>query len=510
MSLIITKITNANSTTDFNYLDSEHVWGLIVTANYEFSIHDARMEDGDTLLEGIEALQNAYMRPNIAAKIGIDEFRNGEITSLSLPDSNRAGITTASISITERVKLNSDDGVLYDITQNTPSPQDVESFSEDFSFNRGEDSYSYERTVNLKYRQDTADDFLNKAYLFIKGMFFNNRPSFGFQEDGISENARFDLGLKPAISESYDLLNKEITFSESFSSNRIETKNGITFSKKSTHSQSLTQDGYTEKNFNIEIKALQKPVEVNLNSGMQIALDDLISENSSEFGIPVSIEKTLKSDGGLGSLSVSFTNDPRQNSLTSIEYKASKNDGQFEDYSFSLDVISKAPNKNDAFNQSRLYIQNNPNIAVEKIGVLFPESASQNLNEVSRSVSFNPFERKVSQRINLTTNPDYLDNGDGILKRTVSISDTNQVNRDLVLAIPAEKEIIIKNENKRLGNRSISVNMVSDKESAIDDSFTIASEHSPTANYKYITSKTTTENPLQKTISSNLNFTFFD
>lgn len=510
MSLIVTKITNASSNIEFNYLDSEHVWGLIFTANYEFSIHDARMEDGDTLLEGIDALQNAYMRPNIAAKIGIDEFRNGEITSLTLPDSNRAGITTASISITERIKLDSDDGSLYDITQNIPSPQDVESFSEDFSFSRGEDSYSYNRTVNLKYRQDTADDFFNKAYLFIQGMYFNNRPSYGFQEDGISENARFDLGLKPAVSEFYDILNKEVRFTESFSSNRIETKNGISFSKKSTHSQSLTEEGYTQKRYSLEIKALQNPIEINLNSGMQISLDDLISENSGEFGIPSSIEKTLKSDGGLGSMSVSFTNDPRQNSLTTVDYSASKKDGAFEDYSFSLEATSKGPNKNDAFDQSRLYLQNNPNIAVEKIAILFPETASQDLNEVSRSVSFNPFERKASQRINLTTNPDYADEGDGILKRNVSISDRNQVDRDAVMPILGDKQVIVKNQNKKAGNRSVSVSMISDKDSLVEDSILFASGYAPDANYKYLTSKTTTENPLQKSVSSKLDFTFFD
>lgn len=510
MPLIVTKITNASSNIEFNYLDSEHVWGLIFTANYEFSIHDARMEDGDTLLEGVDALQNAYMRPNIAAKIGIDEFRNGEITSLNLPDSNRAGITTASISITERVKLNSDDGALYDITQNIPSPQDVESFSEDFSFSRGENSYSYNRNVNLKYRQDTADDFLNKAYLFIKGMYFNNRPSYGFQEDGISENARFDLGLKPAISEFYDILNKEIRFSESFSSNRIETKNGITFSKKSTHSQSLTEEGYTEKNYSIEIKALQNPIEINLNSGMQISLEDLISENSGEFGTPSSIEKTLKSDGGLGSLSVSFTNDPRQNSLTNVDYSASKQNADFEDFTFSLNVVSKGPNRNDAFDQSRLYLQNNPNIAVEKVAVLFPETPSGDLNEISRSVSLNPFQRSASQTVNLTTNPDYADEGDGILKRKVSISDTNQLDRDSVVPILGDKEILIKNQNKKVGNRSVTVEMVSENDSALEDSILLASGNLPDANYKYLTSKTTTENPLQKSVSSKLDFTFFD
>ena len=510
MALIVTKITNASSNIEFNYLDSEHVWGLIFSANYEFSIHDARMEDGDTLLEGIDALQNAYVRPNIAAKIGIDEFRNGEVTSLNLPDSNRAGITTASISITERVKLNSDDGALYDVTQNIPSPQDVESFSEDFSFVRGEDSYSYNRTVNLKYKQDTADDFLNKAYLFIKGMYFNNRPSYGFQEDGISENARFSLGLKPAISESYNLLEKEISFTESFSSNHIETKNGVTFSKKSTHSQSLNQEGYTEKKYNIEIKALEKPVEINLNSGMQICLEELISQNSAEFGTPSSIEKTLKSDGGLGSLSVSFTNDPRQNSLTSIDYNASKKEGAFEDYSFSLNVVSKGPNKNDAFDQSRLYLQNNPNIAIEKIAVLFPETPSGDLNEISRSVSFNPLQRSASQTVNLTTNTDYIDNSDGVLKRKVSVSDDNQIDRDSVIPVIGDKQIIIRNQNKNVGKRSVSVEMVSLNESGIQDSIVLASGQAPIASYKYLTSKTTTENPLQKTISSKLDFTFFD
>jgi len=510
MPLIITKITNASSTVEFNYLDSEHVWGLIFSANYEFSIHDARMEDGDTLLEGIEALQNAYMRPNIAAKIGIDEFRNGEITSLSLPDSSRAGITTASVAITERVKLDSDDGVLYDITQNIPSPQDVESFSEDFSFARSENSYSYNRTVNLKYRQDTAGDFLNKAYLFIKGMYFNNRPSYGFQEDGISEHARFNLGLKPAISEVYDILNKEITFTEAFSSNRIETKNGITFSKKSTHSQSLTEEGYTEKRYNVEVKALQNPIEINLNSGMQICLDDLISENSAEFGIPSSIEKTLQSDGGLGSLSVSFTNDPRQNSITSIDYSASKNDGDFEDYSFSLNVVTKGPNKNDAFDQSRLYLQNNPNIAVDKIAILFPETASITLNEVSRSISFDPFKRTASQNIKLTTNPDYQDQSDGILKRSISVSDTKQIDRDSVIPIFGKNEVIIRNQNKKVGKRSVSVDMVSDNESALQDSLILASGSEPNTTYKYLTSKTTSENVLEKTISSKLEFTFFD
>ena len=210
----------------------------------------------------------------------------------------------------------------------------------------------------------------------------------------------------------------------------------------------------------------------------------------------------------MGSLSVSFTNDPRQNSLTTVNYSASKKNGAFEDYSFSLEVVSKGPNKNDAFDQSRLYLQNNPNIAVDKIAVLFPETASEDLNEVSRSVSFNPFERKASERIDLTTNPDYADEGDEILKRSVSISDGNQVNRDSVIPVLGDKEVIIKNQNKKAGNRSVSVSMVSEKASLVEDSILLASGYAPEANYKYLTSKTTTENPLEKSVSSKLDLFF--
>ena len=173
-------------------------------------------------------------------------------------------------------------------------------------------------------------------------------------------------------------------------------------------------------------------------------------------------------------------------------------------------MVTKGPNKNDAFDQSRLYLQNNPNIAVDKIAILFPETASINLNEVSRSISFNPFKRTVSARINLTTNPDYADESDNILKRNVSISDKKQVNRDAVIPILGDKQFIIKNQNKKVGNRSVSVNMVSDKNSLVEDSILLASGHAPEADYKYLTSKTTIENPLQNSVSSKLDFTFFD
>ncbi len=89
MSLLITKINDASTSISYQYLDSEHVFGLLVSATYSFSIQDVQFEDGeDGLLNGVDALKKAYLRKNIAAKIGVDEFKNGLVSSISIPDSD--------------------------------------------------------------------------------------------------------------------------------------------------------------------------------------------------------------------------------------------------------------------------------------------------------------------------------------------------------------------------------------------------------------------------------------
>ena len=127
--LSITKINEASTSISLEYLGSEHVFGIKVSATYSFSILDAEFVDGtDGLLTGIDALKKAYARKNIAAKIGLDEFKNGLVTNLSLDDSDRVRLGVASISIEENLRP-SNDGVLSTLCDNIPSPQDLESFS---------------------------------------------------------------------------------------------------------------------------------------------------------------------------------------------------------------------------------------------------------------------------------------------------------------------------------------------------------------------------------------------
>lgn len=511
MPLYITKVINADSNTTYQYLESEHVWGTRKTANYTFSILDVRFENGtDSLLEGIEALQEAYARPNIAAKIGIDEFKNGNVLSLSLPESERVRTTTASISVEEFTRVE-DDGVLSDIASFVPSPQDIQSISEDLSFSRSEGQYSYNRSVSLSYTQDAGGDFLNKAKVFLKNLFLNNRPDYGYLTDGISEYGKANSGLKPFVTESYDEINKEIGYSESLSSSRI-VRDGVSFSKEETFRVNLTPEGYTEKNYNLSISALQNPLETVLNSGIEISLQSLIDQNTGTYGTPISIERTLNADGGNGSLKVSFTNDPRKNQQTNALYQVSEKGGEpFSSFTFSTTIKTRGFNRETAFIASKDYLKTNKDQGYEKIENLFPEANTGELNEVSRSVSYDPFQREASQRVTYSTDPAYAENGDGILSRKISVSDNKQVNRHEILPVYGYQEIGIENTNgKTIGRRSVSVDVISTDPDLLNQAFQIASGELPPYNYYYMTSKQSTEQPNQNSVSANLDFLFFD
>lgn len=510
MALFITKINNASSNVVFNYFESEHIWGSKTVATYDFSILDVQYDDGtDALLSGIEALQLAYARPEIAAKIGVDEFKNGNVTSISFPSSERVGSTTASITIEETARV-TDDSVLSDIADNIPSPQDVESFSANFSFSRSDNDYSYTRTANLKYKQDTSGDFLNKAYLFLKNIYLGNRPEFGYQTDGISENARFNLKLKPLLQEEIDQIGKSVQLTESFSSSRITVEDGITYSKNSTHSNSLTEDGYTEKIYNLEIKALEEPLETVLNSGIELSLLSLLVENTG-YGKPFRIEKTINSDGGQGNLSVSFTDDPRRNQQTNVVYSVSKNGGgDFDEYSINVDVNTRGYNRNTAFIASKDYIDVNKHMGLIKIPAMF-DITSGELFEKSRQVSYNPFERSASQSVSYSLDSAYKYEGDGVLKRGIQVSDTKQINRHDIVPIYGDKELAIENSSaKTAGTRSVSVDMVSLNSNRALDALQLASGELPPYNYYYMTAKRSNEQPTENSVNATIDFTFFD
>lgn len=514
MAIFITKIKSASTNVSFNYLDSEAIWGRTLSCSYDFDISDVSYTDQDDVLyEGIEALNRVYLQKNIVGKIGSDEIINGLVTSISYPEGSNVGKTTASISIEERQRVDSH-GSLSNVINNIPSPQDVESFSESFSFERGQNYYSSSRDVSLKYKQDAGNFFLDKAKIFVQSIFIDSRPSFGYQQDGISEKARFNTYINPIITERIDLLNKSISFSEKINVNRINDYELVDqkYSEEIIIDISIDDKGYTNKTYNANLTALQEPLELVILNATSAFLESVYEENLQQFKYPVSISRSINSDGGRASISVSFSNNPSLNSIINANYSVSKTKAEsYDEYTFENSISSRGPNKNAAFLNSKNYWINNFNLGLQKIPLLFSEVNSNNLYEKSRSVSFEKFNRIINETVVYSTDPRYKINGD-ILNKNIQISDDLGVTRHTLTPILAERILLRERQNsKTVSNRSIDVNLTSKTFKSLENNaLSIAESYAPNANYYYLNSKNSKFDPINGTSSASITYTYFN
>ena len=237
-SLIANNIINSSSEISYNYNETEEIFGYTISANYNLNVADIAFENGDGfLIAGRNAVKEAYAKPEIVARIGGDEFLKGKIQNISFPQGSLVGQETVNITIEESRRL--DDYSSTNFCKYIPNPHLVSSFSETYDFSRSEDNYSYSRNINLTYNQGAGDRFLNDAKVFLTQYYFANRPSFGFQQDGISEDAKFDKDYRGLLTETYDLIGLSVSLQESFNSSFIDDTNHI--SRKETQSSSVNE-----------------------------------------------------------------------------------------------------------------------------------------------------------------------------------------------------------------------------------------------------------------------------
>lgn len=456
MSLIVNKVIRASNQINYNYLDSTHLFGYEVTANYTIDIADITFDNGSAvLLTGIEALNAAYGRKNIVARIGGDEFINGRFQSLSVGATSLTGETEAKIVIAESKRLNSysDD----DFTKHLASPQWIESFQETFNFSRSDDSYSFTRNVSIKYKQDAGNQFLNNAKYFLRNIYFLRRPSYGTLNDGLSENARYTRNLKTNKTESIDLINLSVSFSESFQSSQIES--GSFYSKKVISSKNIDEKGFTNLDFNVEIKAFTEPLEENVLNYTKTIIDEYVSSNSSLYGRPILIEKGINKDGGIVNLKMSFTNDPSKNQENFISYSVSKNKvGTYFEYQLTVNYSSDGKDFEQRFTNVKSLYSSNQSTYSTKISSVFSSVGS--IYEKSRSTSFVKHEGKITENLSYSTDTAYNTSG-GILKFKKTKSKTERADLiQKVIDLSDLNEKIISNGKKGLGGGSITAIVV--------------------------------------------------
>ena len=442
-AIIVNNVINASSQITYNYNETEELFGYDISATYTINVSDTAFERHDTpLVVGRAAIQEAYRRKNIVARIGGDEFLNGRITDVSFGEGTLVGGETATIVIEESRRLASYSSKNF--SKYIPSPNLIENFDETYDFTRSGNTYSYTRNISLKYKQDAGDQFLSKAKVFLTNYYFENRPSYGYQEDGISENAKVNKNYRGTLSEKYDLLNLSVSLSENFDSSFINEAQQV--SRAETTRVGLDESGHTTHTFSFNLTSLRLDSEDVLTS----AIRDIIDENKAAYeeilGTPFSIQKGITQDGNAADLTIEYSSDPKMSQDTSVSYNGSSSKaGRFTEFSLSVEYSSKGKNSLEKFNNSKaLWITNQADNLDKIISLFHP---NQSIYEKGRSTAFAKTEGKVSEEINFTTDPSYAPSDDGLLKFKVGVSKTHKIRRaeELVSLHNLEGEVAVNN-----------------------------------------------------------------
>ena len=461
MGLLVNNVIDSNSEISYSYLESDEVFGYLVTLNYTLKVEDVLFDNNDgVLLSGRTAIRAAYKRQNITARIAGDEILNGLVTSVSFGEGSLNGEDSVDITIQERRRL--DDYSSTNFSKYIPNPHLLESFSESYNFTRSDSNYSYTRSISIKYSQDAGNQFLTNAKVFLTNYYYANRPNLGYYEDGISENARFSDNYNGTLSQTIDLVNLSVQLDEKFDSSFIVDSDDV--SKRITNSISVDEAGYLGKRIDIELTSLKYDSSNVLGAAMASTIDSIISDEQNKFGKPFSIEKGIAKDSRKGTLSLDFSTNPALSQDNSVIYNCTKNkNAAFFEYDLSVTYKAKDKNSQTRYDSVIALWTSNKDKNDSKVLGLFSEATD--IYEKSRSATIDKPQGLVTENIKYTTDDSY-DSGPlpkGILKFNLSIEKQDKIKRSSkVLDLTNLKEKLIISDLNKLGSATVTATVTSD------------------------------------------------
>jgi hypothetical protein len=463
-SLIVNNVISSSVQITYEYLGTEELFGYTVRGNYVVNISDINIQQNDTvLLSGRDAIKDAYGKANIVARIGADSYLNGRIQSFDFNESSLVGSEEVTLNIEESRKL--DDYSQRTYGRYAPDPHQISSFTESYTFSRSGSDYSSTRNVDLAYKQSAGNQFLNNAKAFLTNYYFAFRPSYGYQQDGISENAKISEGFRGDIVETYDLITLSVSLSETINTSFIDELYGV--SRQSTENIQITEQGFLEKSCQVELKSLRSDSESSLLHAISKIVNQIKDKEQSVYGNPISISKGLTKDGYSASLTVSFSTDPKKSQDDSVSYSGSeKKAGKFKEYSLSIQYSSKGKNNKDKFSNAKAAWVTGQQLNPSRIKRLF--HPLEDFFEKSRSTTFQQSEGKISENIVFTTDDSYKERDDGLLKLKKTLSKTHQIKRlEKFHEIGSLEDQVVQNTLKTVGQASVTASAVASQSMGI-------------------------------------------
>ena len=452
-ALIVNNVISSSVQITYKYLDTSDLFGYEIQGTYEIDLSDINYECDDTsLIKGRDALITAYARPNITARIGADDYVNAKIESFDFAEGPLVGSEVVTVILKESRRL--DDYASSEYAKYIPNPETVSSFSEDYSFSRDGSNYSSTRNVSLTYEEDAGGQFLNNAKTFLTNYYFGVRPSLGYQEDGISEDAKIDKNFRGLITETYDLIGLTVSLSEKVSSSFIDDSKDV--GRSETQAIQITPQGFLEKTIDIQLTSLRVDSEKTLTSAISKIIDEKKSEEHAEFGTPFSIAKAITKDGTTATLTLNFSTDPRKSQESLVSYSGQEDkDGFFKNYTLTISFNSTGKNNKNKFSNSKATWGQEQPLYKDKVQRLFHPLSD--FFEKSRSTNFSKTKGTIEDSVVYTTDPSYKDRTDGVMKLKTTISKTRQIKRiEKYFNSDSKEDEVVLNDLKTVGKARIS------------------------------------------------------
>jgi hypothetical protein len=461
MALIVNNVTSASETVTYNYLSEEECFGATRQGSYTINISDAQFDDNSTpLLSGIEALKAAYRQKQIAANIAGHIYNRGRLISLNFDETSLVGSVNATIVIEENIFIQKDAPIFVD---KVIRPHHLESFEENYSFNRQDDSYSYTRNLSVKYKEKSgAVEFLEEIQLFLSDYFVNNRLSYGYQTDGISENARFDEGFYGKISESIDLLSLSVSLTENFDSGEIDVANNV--GVKKTYTLSEDEDGYQTKDINITLSSLAFNSRTTLQTAVKNIVDSTVAAETISL---ISSSKGFTVDGREASITLKFSANPKNKTQgDNIVFSCSKSqtsDNRTYTLNISYSSADGTTNAEKFTNTVNFWTSQDHTNDDSYVKRLF--SGETTLYETNRNTKFDYAGLKISETVAFSNEDLYQEVENGIIKYSL-VGNSNNIKKSeeeyrhkIGFQISTKKDFFESNKKAKLTTVSVTLNV---------------------------------------------------
>lgn len=395
-------------------------------------------------------------------------FGSGRILNISYDDGNDVRLKgyTADIEVLESGDFSNFGGTYYkDI--DFVNPQYLESFDEAWDFSKKPNGgYSYSHNASITFTTGVGNlNAIDSAKTLAKTLFTGSNLGFAFYSGYSNKQG------KRFFTESYNLINKSCSFSESFD---FDADNGP-YSSIKTHSVNLDADGIVVASERCEIKGIENPnyqkALAALNGELAGSYDrcnevvlNYFPTGATLINAPLSQSRYLDLFSNNLRYEISFNNSP--NNLLSYFWDYTQEINFSDGIATVLEngtILGRRENPTLSFNAAKTAFSTISSGAASRASQMFASSFGSSTNFLqTKSDSYSPHKGSVSYSRQYSNDPSLIANV-GIRRKEIIVENNQPIYKYNLLGIINERQMAQDDRQSTNGTQTVNVSMQGDR-----------------------------------------------